>query len=236
MSFENDPIGLAIHDFQKDDFDPDIIVKSDLCEDDVLPVSYLFRTFEQMPDIEKFALSLCDGKVLDIGAGAGCHAKHLKDQGIEVVALERSAGAHEYLISTGISSKKINFMDFKEEKFDTILLLMNGIGLAGSLENLPSVLGHLKTLLKPHGKILCDSTDIEYMYTNEDGSKWLDLNSAYKGEMQFNMMYKTSESGWFPWLYIDQLKFTEFATEAGFEIEILLEGENNHYLAELKID
>lgn len=236
MSFKNDPIGLAIQDFQKGDFDPDIIVKSDLCEDDVLPVPYLFRTFEQMPDIEKFALSLCEGKVLDIGAGAGCHARHLKDHGIEVMAIDQSNGAHEYLVSSGISSKKINFMEFEEGQFDTILLLMNGIGLAGSLENLPAVLAHLKNLLKPDGKILCDSTDIEYMYTNEDGSQWLDLNAAYRGEMQFNMVYKNSESGWFPWLYIDQLKLTEFATDAGFEIEILLEGENNHYLAELKMD
>ena len=235
MKFDNDPVGYAIHDFDKDLSNANIIVKSDLCEDDVLPVPYLFRDFNEMPEIEQFALMSCEGRVLDIGAGAGCHSFFLQNSGQEVLAIDRSAGAVKFLKSRGINALHIDFMKFSGEKFDTILLLMNGIGLAGSLEKLPQVLNHLKGLLNENGTIFCDSTDINYMFTNDDGSVWMDLNSNYYGEMNFNMQYKGVESGWFPWLYIDPQKLTDYGNKAGMDVEVVLEGDNNHYLAELKI-
>ena len=236
MAFINDPIGKAIHDYTQSKSTENIIVKSDLCEDDVLPVPYLFRDFDNMPEIEQFALMSCEGKVLDIGAGAGCHSHFLKEKGIEVVSIDSSEGACKFLKQKGLDVRNVDFMQFNEGKFDTILLLMNGIGLAGSLDRLPLVLKHLKSLLNKGGKILCDSTDINYMYTNDDGSVWIDLNAQYYGEMNFNMVYGDVESGWFPWIYIDPNKLTEYAIDAGFDVEILLEGENNHYLAELKLE
>ncbi|MBD3637329.1 MAG: class I SAM-dependent methyltransferase [Crocinitomicaceae bacterium] len=236
MKFVNDPIGYAIHDYTETATDANITVKSDLCEDDVLPIPYLFRSIDQMPPIEQLALKRCSGKILDIGAAAGCHSIYLKNKGFNVTALDRSAGACAYLKDNNIPCHQMDFMEFHGEQFDTILLLMNGIGLAGSLNQLPRVLQHLRKLLTPTGKILCDSTDINYMYNNDDGSVWVDLNANYYGEMRFNMIYKEVESGWFPWLYIDSLKLIEYATQEGFETEILLEGKNNHYLAELKLD
>ena len=233
MKYENDPIGFAIQDYLLKNSQEEIIVKSDLCEDDILPVHYLFRGIDDMPDVEKFALAQCEGKILDIGAGTGCHSKYLSENGFEVLALEKSKGACQHLKDQNISHINIDFMQYKDDKYDTILMLMNGIGLAGTLEQLPNVLAQLKSLLNEGGKILCDSTDISYLYTNEDGSVWMDLNASYYGEMNFNMVYKGIESGWFPWLYIDQNKLIEYGTNSGFDVEILLEGENNHYLAEL---
>lgn len=233
MKFNNDPIGLAIHEFSNGLGHQNIIVKSDLCEDDLMPIPYLFRNYNEMPELEKVALKHCKGKVLDIGACTGCHSKYLDQQGLEVVAVEKSAGAASYLRQNDIHVVEDDFMQLEEGSFDTILLLMNGMGLAGTLERLPLVLQHLKSLISPTGKILCDSTDIAYMYENEDGSMWMDLTANYYGEMQFNMIYKDQESGWFPWLYVDPLKLTEYATSAGFDVEILYRAENNHYLAAL---
>lgn len=236
MNFANDPIGYAIQDFDQQKAADHIVVQSDLCEDDVLPIPYLFREFDDMPEIEQFALSQCEGRVLDIGAGAGCHSMYLKEKGYDVLAIDRSQGACAYLTDYGITAVHKDFMEYSGEQFDTILLLMNGIGLAGSLDRLPTVLKHLKSLLKTDGKIYCDSTDIHYMYSNDDGSVWMDLNAQYYGEMNFNMVYKDVESGWFPWLYVDQEKLTQCAKKAGFRTEILIESTNNHYLAELKTD
>lgn len=235
MKFEKDPIGYAINDFVETGELESITVQSDLFEDDVLPIPYLFRKFDEMPEIEQFALMSCDGRVLDIGAGAGCHSLFLIEKGYDVLALDRSAGASEHLKNMGVNVQNQDFMTLSGEKFDTILMLMNGIGLAGSLENLPKVLEQLKQLLNENGKIFCDSTDINYMYTNDDGSVWMDLNANYYGEMKFNMLYRNVESGWFPWIYIDPEKLTEYGNKAGLDVEIVLEGENNHYLAELKL-
>ncbi|MFK8045978.1 MAG: class I SAM-dependent methyltransferase [Crocinitomicaceae bacterium] len=233
MSFEKDPLGFAISDFINKEETPDIIVHSDLCDDDTMPVPYLFRTFENMPPIEKKALSLCKGLVLDVGAGAGCHTLHLKNQNFAVKAIDTSHGVIEYLKSTKIDCDCIDFLSYKSSKFDTILMLMNGIGIAGDLESLEPFLHHAKSLMKPGGQILCDSTDISYMYIDDEGAKWMDLASNYYGEMQFQMTYKTAKTDWFPWLYIDFKTLETKAKNVGLKAEMIVDSENDQFLAKL---
>jgi 2-polyprenyl-3-methyl-5-hydroxy-6-metoxy-1,4-benzoquinol methylase len=233
MDFEQDPIGLAISDFIQKKETPDITVHSDLCDDDFMPVPYLFRSFENMPPIEKRALDLCEGKVLDVGAGAGCHSIYLKNKKIDIESIDTSKGAVDYLSSINIKSEHSEFLQYNNRSFDTILLLMNGIGIAGTLKQLSSFLNHAKTLLKPNGQILCDSTDISYMYTDDEGGKWMDLASEYYGEMQFKMVYKYAETEWFPWLYIDFNTLEKTAKTVGLNAEMVIDSENDQYLARL---
>ncbi len=72
--------------------------------------------------------------------------------------------------------------------------MMNGIGISEKLEALKPFLAKCKSLLSENGQILLDSTDIKYLYEDEDDSVWIDLNSSYYGEFQFQMHYK-EESG-----------------------------------------
>jgi SAM-dependent methyltransferase len=231
---KNDPIGLAIHEFNLTGKDQKIIVASDLCDDDELTVSYFFRTYNEMPELEKRALEFCAGTILDVGAGAGCHSHYLKQKGFEVSAIDVSNGAVEFLNSSGINASKKTIFDLDESQFDTILLLMNGMGLAESMEKLPAFLIQLKKILKPGGKIICDSSDISYLYTDDDGSFLIDLNGKYYGEMSFNMKYKNLETGWFDWLYIDYDNLADHAQRAGLQPKFIFEGQNNHYLAVLE--
>ena len=234
MKPSHDPIGQAILDFVESKSSTNIIVESDLCDDDVIATNYLFRTYEEMPEIERVALSKASGKVLDIGACAGCHSNYLKSKNIDVTALDKSEGACSFLNSVNIKTVFSDILSYNENKFETILLLMNGLGLAENLAKLPNFLSHLKSLLKPNGKIICDSSDIKYLYEDDEGAIWIDLNSSYYGEMKFNMKYKDSESGWFDWLYVDQETLSETCNSIGLECKIIFEGENHHYLAELK--
>jgi 2-polyprenyl-3-methyl-5-hydroxy-6-metoxy-1,4-benzoquinol methylase len=227
-----DPIGKAILEYSKFKKPADIIVSSDICEDDIIPIELLFRTFDEMPEIEKIALNECKGKILDVGAGAGSHVKHLQNKGFKVLAIEISQGAVDYMISQHIDAKKINFFDYNNEKFDTILLLMNGIGIAGKLSNLENTLNHAKSLLNPGGQILCDSSDIKYLYEDEDGSIWTDLNSEYYGNFRFQMKYKKEVGAWFDWLYVDFENLFQIASKVGLKTLRLIEKEN-HYLAKL---
>jgi len=176
-----DPIGEAIRFYAATKKPADIIVSSDICEDDIIPMEVMFRTYNDMPELEKMALNLCRGEVLDVGAGAGVHSLELHNKGIQTNAIDLSQGAVDYMQSKGIKARKLNFFDLKNEKYDTILMLMNGIGIAGKLSNLEHTLLHGKSLLKDGGKILCDSSDIRYLYEDEDGSMWIDLNSEYCG-------------------------------------------------------
>lgn len=232
---KGDPVGVAILDYAATKKPNDIIVSSDICEDDIIPVEVLFRTYDEMPDLEQEALELCKGKVLDVGAGAGVHSLELQDRGLEVYPIEVSEGAVAYMKKVGLKARELNFFDLKNEKYDTILMMMNGIGIAGKLSNLEHTLLHAKSLLNPGGRILCDSSDIKYLYEDEDGALWIDLNSEYYGNFRFQMKYKKEKGPWFDWLYVDYDNLHQAATKVGLKAKRVYESED-HFLAELTLD
>lgn len=231
---KNDPFGNAIHDFEKNKIPKIIRVSSDLCDDDELPIKYLFRTHDEMPPVEKKALELCEGKILDAGAGAGAHLKILKDRGFSVFALDVSPGAIKHLKKHNIPCALSPIQNFEtKERYDTVLLMMNGIGISEKLEALKSFLAKCKSLLTENGQILLDSTDIKYLYEDEDDSIWIDLNSSYYGEFQFQMHFNGESGPFFNWLYVDFETLKTHAKLAGLSCEKIFE-DGDHYLAKLK--
>ncbi len=232
MENYGDPIGKAITDFSRSKRPDDIIVCSEICEDDIIPIEVLFRNEDEMPELEVLALQNATGKILDVGAGAGTHANYLQNMGKDVTAIDISEGAVTFMQTQGLKSKKINFFDLKDEKFDTILMLMNGIGIAGTLSNLENTLAHAKSLLNPGGKILCDSSDIKYLYEDEDGSLWVNLNQEYYGNFRFQMKYKKETGPWFDWLYVDFESLFNAAKNVGLKAKRLYDKDDN-FLAEI---
>ncbi len=232
----NDPFGEAIHDYFETGKAPDLIVNSNYTEDEKIAASYFFRTEKEMPTIERTALKNCQGKVLDIGAAAGCHALLLQEKGFEVTALEKSEKACEVLRKRNI--KKVvcaDIYNYSESRFDTILLLMNGAGIGETLSGLEKLLRHLKNLLTQNGQILIDSTDIKYLFEEEDGSFWMDLaNDTYYGEMEYEVKYKKSSSE-FMWLFVDFQQLKKIAEKVGFECNLIQKGKHNDFLAQLKL-
>ena len=231
--FTGDPIGVAILDYHKNQQPTDIVVCSEICEDDIIPLEVLFRTYEEMPELEKLALSKAQGKILDVGAGAGFHALHLQKEGKDVQTIDISAGAVEFMKSQGLNARQIDLFDLKDEKFDTINMLMNGIGIAGTLSNLENTLTHLKSLLNPGGKIYCDSSDIRYLYEDEEGALWVDLNTEYYGNFRFQMKFKNEIGPWFDWLYVDFDTLFQAAKKVGLKAVKVYEMDDN-YLAEIR--
>lgn len=228
-----DPIGQAILDYSKFKKPFDIIVSSDLCDDDIIPIEVLFRSYDEMPEIEKMALAMSKGKVLDAGAGAGVHAKYLIEKGFTVTCIDSSKGAVDYLKSQQIQAQHSTFFSYKpNQKFDTILMLMNGIGIAGKLSQLEKCLRHAWDLLNEGGQLICDSSDVKYLYEDEDGSFLIDLNSEYYGNFRFQMHYKKIAGPWFDWLYVDYENLHEVATKIGFVCR-RVEETDDHYLAQL---
>jgi methylase of polypeptide subunit release factors len=234
MNDTQDPVGTAIQDYMNGDKQAKIVVESNLTEDDVIAVDYLFRTPEEMPELELMALEECRGRVLDVGAGAGCHSLALQERGVDVTALDISAGAVQAMKTQGIGQIiQGDVFKLKGQTFDTLLLLMNGVGIAGDLEGLEHFLEHAKTLLEPGGQILLESSDILYMFEDEDGSVLLDLNAGYYGEVMYNMRYKDQQTGEFKWLFIDPAILEDYAEAHGYTFEHLYEGEYGNYLARL---
>jgi 2-polyprenyl-3-methyl-5-hydroxy-6-metoxy-1,4-benzoquinol methylase len=229
----NDILGAALKDYLNGEYKENITVISSIAEDDELPLDYLFRKADQLPELEQKALALCYGKVLDVGAGSGTHSLILKDKGLNVLSIDISKGAIEVMKERGLNALETDFMEFNHQQFDTILLLMNGIGIAQKLNKLAHFLNHAASLLNKGGQILLDSSDIKYMYTEEDGSIWLNLNGEYYGEVTYQMKYKNNLSPEFSWLFVDFEKLKEHAEKANLNCELIFEDEHYGYLVRL---
>lgn len=232
----NDPFGEAIHDYFENGKAPDLIVNSNYTEGEEIAASWFFRTEKEMPPVERVALKRCSGKVLDIGAAAGCHVLVLQKKGFNVTALEKSEMAAEIMRKRGIQKVVCNdIYNYSDNQFDTILLLMNGAGIGETLAGLKQLLNHLKTLLSEKGQILIDSTDIKYLFEEEDGSLWVDLtNEKYYGEMEYEVKYKKSISK-FKWLFVDFKELKKVAVKCGLDCILVENGKHHDFLAQLKL-
>lgn len=235
LSPNNDSMGAAIRDYQNNGKASRLRVLSSMFDEDEMPVAHLFRTFNQMPRLEQKALSMAKGRVLDIGAGAGCHALALQERGLEVKAIDISPLSCEVMKERGVKNAEcVNLFNPQlQGKYDTLLLLMNGTGIAGKLNRLSMLLNRLKELLAEGGQILIDSSDLKYIYENEDGSMDIDLNAPYYGEVDYQMQYKNVKGEPFDWLYTDPMLLASISKQCGLNCEIVEEGENYDFLARL---
>ena len=231
-----DLFGKAILDFQTNNSPEDLITETTISDEDEMSVAYLFRDFYGMPKLEQQALLLSNGKVLDVGCGAGSHSLYLQNEKkLEVAAIDISNNAVEACQLRGISDvSRTDILEYKsDEKFDTILLLMNGTGIFGKIENVSKYLQKLKSLLSENGQILIDSSDIIYMFDEDkDGGKWIS-GDTYYGELEFIISYKGEKETPFPWLYMDYTTLENAAVANGLKCELVLEGEHFDYLARL---
>lgn len=228
-----DLFGKALIDYQNGNYTEDIITSTNISDDDILPVSYLFRGFKDMPRLEQKALNLAKGKVLDVGCGSGSHSLYLQKKCFEIKAIDISKGAIEVSKLRGIKQTElVNLLD-ETDIFDTILLLMNGTGIFQELSQVSKYLIHLKSLLKPKGQILIDSSDIKYMYEDDDGGIWIDTNANYYGELDYFLSYKGEKEVPMKWLYLDFETLKSACKTIGLQCELVLEGEHFDYLAKL---
>lgn len=231
-----DLFGQALLDYQNDNYTEDIITSTSISEDDVLPLPYLFRSYSEMPKLEQKALDLAYGKVLDVGCGAGSHSLYLQNKkGFKVKAIDISKGAVKTCKKRGVKKAKVKDILNETKTYDTILLLMNGTGVFQELKFVTNYLSHLKSLLKPDGQILIDSSDIIYMYQDEDSDYWFNENANYYGELDYYITYKGEKEESFKMLYMDfeLLKNACFALK--LKCELVQEGEHFDYLAKITV-
>ena len=233
MTELKDPMGHAIADYHTTGKAARLRVFSPMFDEDEIPVATLFRSVDDMPAIERKALELADGKILDVGAGAGCHSLALQAMGKTVTAIDISPLCVETMRDRGVvNALEQDFFTLRGQ-YDSIIMLMNGIGIVGSLSRLPAFFMQLDALMAPGGQLLCDSSDICYVFEDEDG--FIDLTGieGYYGELTYQMRYRGIKGEPFPWLFIDPETLREQASQHGFQCDIIARGEHYDYLARL---
>ncbi|MEM7186448.1 MAG: class I SAM-dependent methyltransferase [Bacteroidota bacterium] len=229
-----DIFGTALLDYYRGNYSEDITTETSISDEDVLPLPYLFRSFDEMPLLEQRALQEARGSVLDIGCGAGSHALYLQQKGIEVTAIDVSPGAVEVAQLRGVNQVLHgDALQLKNKKFDTLLALMNGAGILETLDKASKNLQRLMRLLKPDGQLLVDSSDLRYMYDQgEDGGIWVPADRYY-GELDYTISYKGMQEQPFPWLYLDPIRFQGLCEDNQLRFELIEEGDHFDYLARI---
>jgi SAM-dependent methyltransferase len=226
-----DVFGKALQDQFADGAAATLWLHNSYDEPEEMPVDIFFRTEEEMPDIELEAMDLCEGRVLDVGGGAGSHALILQERGFDVVAIDISAAATAIMKTRGVNHTVTgDIYSYQAEKFDTLLFLMNGIGLTGTLDGFKDFLAHARSLLNEGGQLLFDSSDISYLY---EGTTL--PTDKYYGEVAYQYVYKHEKGEWFNWLYIDPQLLKKISKETGWECHLLFDDGQDQYLAEMRI-
>lgn len=236
LDARHDPMGQAILDFYEGKSGPKLTIRSPFFEDDEMPIDELFRTREQMPAQELLALRGCEGRILDVGAGAGCHTLELQSRGKEVTAIDISPLAVETMRRRGVKDARVAdfFADDFGKDYDVIAFFMNGLGIAGTLDNLPNFLKRCESLLAKDGIIIAESADLSYVYTNDEGELEWDSIDGFYGELKFQMVYGDCEGKEFSWLYVDKERLAKACEEVGLEFKVIYNDHNNHsYMAHI---
>ena len=228
-----DLFGKALIDYFNGNYTENLITSTNISGEDELPLPYLFRGYSEMPKLEQRALDLSKGKVLDVGCGSGSHSLYLQKKGLKVKAIDISKGAVDVAKKRGVIHTELKDILDETETFDTILLLMNGTGIFETVSKVSTYLNHLKSLLNPDGHILIDSSDIEYMYEDEDGGLWIDTNANYYGELDYFLSYKDENEDPMKWLYLDFKRLQLACKSVDLKCEKVLDGEHFDYLVKI---
>ena len=225
-----DIFGQALSDYYYNSFTPPLLLHNEYGIPEEIPIERYFAKEGEYSLLEIYALEQFSGKVLDIGSATGRHALHLQELGYDITALDISASCGKLMHEMGVKKVIVDdIFNFNDHVYDTISMLINGIGIAGNISGLKELLMRLKTMLQPAGQLLNDTSDISYLYENIELPR-----DKYYGELSFNYEYKGVKGETFNWLYIDQQKLIEIANKCDWSCQVIFEDETEAYLARLQ--
>jgi SAM-dependent methyltransferase len=230
------PHGAALLDYFKGETSAAVVVHGDDGETETVPIRVFFRGPADFSALEEAALDLCRGRVLDAGAGSGCHSLVLQEQGLPVCAIDIAPEAVEVMRRRGVEDARCaDVFSFEAEPFDTVLLMMNGIGVVEDLAGLDRFLAGVGRLLKPDGQVLLDSYDPGWTEDRDNGLPPAAgaLRNRYGGEMRFRLEYQGAMGPCLRWLFVDSGTLVDHASRAGWSCEVVWQEEEGHYLARL---
>jgi hypothetical protein len=225
----SDILGQALLDFLKMGTGERLIAHTSYGPDETYFLDYFFRDLDGMPDLEQYALTLCKGRILEIGAGAGSHALILQEAGKDIVTMDSSRGCVNVMLMRGLLKvQHMNVFNLHTGGYNTLLLLMNGIGIAGNLGGLVRFLKKAEEITDSRAQILFDSTDVSHTLEKD-----AEESGRYVGEIKYQFDYRGVRGPWFEWLYIDQEKLFKICEQTQWIPSILFEDGKGHYLARL---
>ncbi len=232
------PLGYAVSAYHRGHRDAEMIVESDVFETEIIPARHFYRPDDEaLPELDRRALDRCRGTVLDAGAGAGRHALELQRRDLDVTALDIDPGNVTLMQDRGVLDARTgDVFTWSEGTFDTILLLMNGIGLAGSPERLPVLFQRFRTLLNPGGSVVFDASGLSASVGSAAIAGMHDdaVGRPDLGEVFFRLTFDDCRGAWYPWLFPSEDLLRSAAAAADFDLNIIARGARGSFLTEAR--
>lgn len=232
------PYGLSLLDYHEGNQSAAVEIVRDDGLVTLLPASTFFRPAQEY-EIERTALELARGRVLDVGAGTGLHSMFLQEKGLKVCAIDMSPEAIQVMQDRGvIDVRRADVMSFAGGKFETILMMGHGIGMVENLSGLDHFLDYARALLGPGGQILLTSLDVRV--TSETINLSYQKRNAesghYIGEIRMRFKFRDVAGPFFTWLHVDPETLTEHAQKFGWRCEVIGMQKDGNYLARLCLE
>lgn len=240
--------GRALRDYHfRGREDAQIVLHSDRWGSEILPVSLFFRGPDGWFDFERVAIDVARGRVLDVGAGTGLHALELQRRGHPVTAVDVLPDAVQIMRDRGVTdARRADVFAFEGGPYDTILLLMNGSGIARTLNGLDRLLLALRGSVAAGGQVLVDSADLregepidaDGVATGGSGSddplRGRGTDRDYPGVVEVQLEYRGEKGRLFRELYVDPETLGGRAERLGWRCEVIHRGPCEGYLARLE--
>jgi len=230
------PYGHAVRDYHGGRHDAELTLHSSLGEYDTMPLAWFFRNEDEFFPFDHAAIEMCRGRVLDAGAGTGVHSLCLQERGLEVVAVDTVPECVDVMKARGVNDVRLaDMFALSGEKFDTVLMLMNGIGPVGTLDNLESFLAAMRPLITHGGQLLLDSSGVDPQTppANAPTPPWPQTPPDYIGDVWIQLSYDGVAGESFRELYCAFGMLGRIAKKSGWDCQMVYQDEDTAYVARL---
>ena len=203
---------------------------------DAMNCGTYFSEYEDWPSVEKKAMDLVKGKVLDVGCGAGRHSLYLQNRGFDVTGIDISPLAIEVCKLRGLKKTKvvpIEDLDFAPGSFDTVIMMGNNFGLFGNFKKAQRLLRKLHRMTSDDALIIADTRDpyktdnpahIEYHKANKEKGRM-------GGQVRIRVRFKKYVGKWFDYLMVSKEEMRGILKNTEWKIGEFIDSEGAEYIA-----
>ena len=203
---------------------------------ETLEVSDYIKPLEEWSEPERIAIKHVKGRVLDIGCGVGRVALYLQVLGYDVVGIDLSPGAVEASRTLGLREAHVmsaSELEFKDDKFETVIMFGNNFGVAGDEKQIVKMLKQLHKFTTPDAIILAGTLD-PLNTDNPEHLEYHKLNRARNrppGLIRLRVKYKDHVSDWSDLWQATPNEMEMLADKGGWQVEKLLQiGDQSTYV------